>query len=291
MLRYALDHPIGDMLFFYFSSVDQDSHVFWGSHERELIETYRRIDGAIGEAMRREPGAALIVMSDHGFAPFQRSFNLNTWLKDNGFLALDNPWATGADELFPHVDWRRTKAYSLGLNALYLNLAGREKHGVVQPGAEANQVLARIARELLKARDPASGASIVASVDRPRASLSTVAPDLIIGYRAGFRASWGGALGAVEARALENNDGAPDRRSLHGSGGSARGLVFEPAKRRFGSAAQGSDCHDPALVWRRGATGDAWPGFILSRMSKARISVRKELAQKAARIADKAIRN
>src|SRR5215203_1592163 len=28
------------------------------------------------------------IMSDHGFASWRRAFNLNTWLRDNGYLAL-----------------------------------------------------------------------------------------------------------------------------------------------------------------------------------------------------------
>ena len=38
------------------------------------------------------------------------------------------------------VDWSRTRAYGLGFNGLYLNLAGREGQGIVQPG-EADELL------------------------------------------------------------------------------------------------------------------------------------------------------
>ena len=30
----------------------------------------------------------LLVLSDHGFAPYYRSFNLNTWLLNNGYIKL-----------------------------------------------------------------------------------------------------------------------------------------------------------------------------------------------------------
>ena len=51
--------------------------------------------------------------------------------------------ADGAD-LFKDVDWVRTKAYGLGLNGLYLNLQGRERDGIVKPGAEADALLAEM---------------------------------------------------------------------------------------------------------------------------------------------------
>ena len=67
-------------LFFYFSSVDQNSHMLWGKHDADLLAFYQAVDASIGEVMRRQPAAQLIVMSDHGFSTFDRAVNLNTWL-------------------------------------------------------------------------------------------------------------------------------------------------------------------------------------------------------------------
>ena len=64
--------------------------------------------------LRRAGDATVIVMSDHGFAAFNRGVNLNTWLWREGFLARGGPSAS--------IDWKRTRAYAMGLNALYLNL-------------------------------------------------------------------------------------------------------------------------------------------------------------------------
>ena len=66
-----------------------------------------------------------------------------------GFLALDDPTNMGDEELFPHVDWSKTQAYSLGLNGLYLNLKGREANGIVSPGEEAAGVIRRLTDRLL----------------------------------------------------------------------------------------------------------------------------------------------
>ena len=32
------------------------------------------------------------------------------------------------------MDWSRTRAYGLGLNGLYVNVRGRERNGIVDPG-------------------------------------------------------------------------------------------------------------------------------------------------------------
>ena len=47
---------------------------------------------------------------------------------------------TGTEE----IDWSRTKAYAMGLNALYINLAGRERFGIVQPGPEREAVIQQL---------------------------------------------------------------------------------------------------------------------------------------------------
>jgi predicted AlkP superfamily phosphohydrolase/phosphomutase len=163
----------GGLLFFYFSSVDQNSHVLWGRHDAELLDVYRAVDASIGEVMRRELGAELMVMSDHGFAAFDRAVNLNTWLVSRGL---------------------RTKAYALGLNGLYL----RDK-----------RVEQEVQRQLLDLRDPANGHKMIVSVTEtnPSPENRSIAPDLIVGYTAGYRASWQTALGeAGEGLVVDNDD-------------------------------------------------------------------------------------
>ncbi len=136
LLHYSLDHFREGLLFFYFSSIDQGSHMLWGKHEPALLEIYRAVDAAIGDAERRFPRADIIVMSDHGFNSFDRSVNLNTWLWEKGFLALRGS-PRGGDEGFADVDWTKTQAYALGLNGLYLNVAGRgrrTRHSAARDG-------------------------------------------------------------------------------------------------------------------------------------------------------------
>lgn len=205
LLRYSLGHFGGGLLFFYFSSIDQNSHILWGRYDTDLLPFYRAVDTAIGEVMKQEPDADLIVLSDHGFTTFDRAVNLNTWLWKEGFLTLRG--APGDDELFANVDWSETEMYALGLNGLYLNLEGREKNGIVKRGIERQAILSKVTGQLLSFRDPENGRQVVESVYAmpSRLGISPVAPDLIVGYGRGYRTSWQTALGATPPDVIENN--------------------------------------------------------------------------------------
>ena len=199
LLQYSVRHFQSGLLFFYFSHVDQNSHVLWGRHEPELLDSYRAVDVAIGEALRALPDAHFVVMSDHGFARFDRGFQLNAWLVENGFLVLSGP---PGGEGFRNVDWGKTRAYGLGLNGLYLNLRGREAKGSVEAQDRA-ALLERIRTKLLATRDPNMGAAVIQSVAiTPE---STAAPDLIVGYSPGYRATWDTALGSAAGPVIQEN--------------------------------------------------------------------------------------
>jgi len=190
LLRDALSHYSDGLLFFYFSEVDQNSHLLWGKHQPELLATYRSVDAAIGEVLTRFPDATVLVMSDHGFAAFDNAVNLNTWLLREGFLQLDAS---------RNIDWSRTQAYALGLNALYANLAGREKFGIVQPSSKA-ALLADLSRRL-------AATVFVRNVAPVGPTDSRYAPDLIVGYAPGYRASWETGLGEIPEGVIEANTG------------------------------------------------------------------------------------
>jgi predicted AlkP superfamily phosphohydrolase/phosphomutase len=208
LLRYTLHHFQSGLLFFYFSSVDENSHVLWAKHEDELLRTYRAVDASIGEAERTFPSADLIVMSDHGFTTFDRAVHLNAWLYQHGFLALQG--SSGNETSLSDIDWSHTKAYALGLNGLYINLAGRESHGIVRPGAEREAVMEDLRKQLLTFRDPSNDRAIVETVFpiEADAANASVAPDLIVGYGRGYRASWQTALGGTPDSVIEDNDDA-----------------------------------------------------------------------------------
>jgi len=182
------------LLFFYFSSVDQNSHILFGQHDAELLEFYRAVDNRIGEVARRMPLAELMVMSDHGFASFRRAVSLNNWLNERGLLRLK----VGTEE----IDWPHTKMYAMGLNSLYVNLAGRERFGIVSPGPERDSLIKNVRDQLLTLRDPVDGAAVIETVSDTNVS----GPDLIVGYSRGYRASWQTGVGGLSKSVLEDND-------------------------------------------------------------------------------------
>jgi predicted AlkP superfamily phosphohydrolase/phosphomutase len=178
-----------------------------GSKLKSAVEnTYIEMDGVLGRVLDSIDGdTTVIVLSDHGFAPFYRAFNLNTWLKNNGYAYLTD----GSEgEFFKNVDWERTRAYGVGFNGLFLNLKGREFKGTVEP-AEREKLLDEISEKLLSIRDPKNGERVISRVYRAEEVYSGPylqdAPDLIVGYNKGYRASWETVLGSFPEGILRDN--------------------------------------------------------------------------------------
>ena len=215
--EHVLETFEGGLLFYYFGHLDMVSHVMWRAMDRDhpahdsiadgpyrnvIEDLYVEADEIVGETMERiGNNTTLIVMSDHGFASWRRAFNLNTWLKENGYLALKDPSRQGESEFFANVDWSRTQAYALGLNGLYINLRGRERFGVVPRGQRA-LIIDEIARGLLRVADPETGELAIANVYRRDQVYGDtghrdIGPDLIIGYAAGYRSSDESAVGRI----------------------------------------------------------------------------------------------
>ncbi len=222
LLKYAVEDYDDGLLFFYFSSTDLQSHMFWWDSEEKhpvrsadeaakyfnhLKGVYERIDAVVGDILNRYGDeATIIAMSDHGFANFKRQFNLNSWLRDNGYLE-----PAGATSILRDVDWSGTKAYGLGINGLYLNLSGRERDGIVEPGQPREELLEELKAKLEAVTDT-DGKRVIRQVHRTekayRGPATALAPDLVVGYARGFRASWATCLGDMTEEVLLDNDSA-----------------------------------------------------------------------------------
>ena len=141
------------------------------THKDAIRKLYIEMDELVGRTMAATgDDTALFVMSDHGFKPFRRGVNLNTWLYQHGFLAVTGDQPTGAD-MFGDVDWSRTKAYAVGFGGIYLNLQGRETGGIVTPGEAADQVRREIRDGLLALIDDVEEVRPVREVLRRAAGL------------------------------------------------------------------------------------------------------------------------
>lgn len=225
MLEHELKNFQSGVLFFYFSNTDQRQHMFFRLIDREhpaydeklaaefgqvIASTYQQMDRALQLALdRADRNTVVIVMSDHGFNPFRRGFNLNTWLLQNGYHFLQPGVKPEEVSLFQGTDWSRTKAYGVGLNALYLNLKGREKYGVVRP-EEKEPLLREIAHKLEQLVDPKTGQRIILkaylSQEVFRGPYVAEAPDIILGFNRNYRISWNSPLGSFPRELLEDNN-------------------------------------------------------------------------------------
>jgi predicted AlkP superfamily phosphohydrolase/phosphomutase len=107
------------------------------------------------------------------------------------------------------VDWSRTSAYTMGLNGLYLNLKGRERQGIVEPGEKAEALKRQLREKLDGLVDPALSRVGITGVFDCDATYAGPyvdnAPDLIVGYGDGFRASWDSVMGKVTTKIFEDN--------------------------------------------------------------------------------------
>jgi len=262
MMDYAIDHyldkGVGGLLFFYYSTVDLTNHMMWDlfdpehpnhdsvlaaedssewSHREGSIwkdtvwDVYMRFDPILGH-LRERVGhdTTIIVMSDHGFAPYRRAFSLNTWLYEEGYLKLkeghskelplDHPehkavFIFGKDKHGEDVvDWENTVAYGMGFNGLYLNLKGREgcdekgrpvegaPQGIVEPGAQEDALLAELKAKLEAIIDHDNkGKQLVPTADIAKQVYSgermREAPDIQVGYNTDYQNSDESSTGRI----------------------------------------------------------------------------------------------
>src|SRR5207244_10971102 len=100
---------------------------------------------------------------------------------------------TARGRWFEDVASSRTRAYTIGLNGVYLNLKGREREGIVFP-EESRAVKEELRSKLDGLTDSATGRTAITGVFDCDATYTGPyadnAPDLIIGYGNGYRASW-----------------------------------------------------------------------------------------------------
>ncbi len=215
---HALRHQSPDLAVIVFDGLDRLQHMFWRYSDpkhtlysaeasrtsKTAIERYMvELDRIIGELTALAgPDALILVFSDHGFTSYRRNVNLNTFLAQKGFLVYRKPDFSG------EPDWSRTRAYSLGLGHIYINLQGRERHGRVARD-EFDSLRRQLTQALLRWTDPATGRSPVRHVFRADSIYSgpalAEAPDLLVALKPGYRISQQSSLGRAEKSAFSDN--------------------------------------------------------------------------------------
>ena len=204
-----------------FDATDRVQHMFFRyqsenhpSHNGSMSENFRdsleklyiQADSLLGRVLERTGDALLFVLSDHGFKLFRRGVNLNTWLREQGYLDVkpESPNQT----YLQHFDWSRTRAYAIGLAGLYLNRKGREMQGIV-PEESVRTLKKELIGKLSGLKDPETGEVAIETVYDTsqifKGPYAAEGPDLIVGFRPGYRVSWEAAVGETSDSVFSDN--------------------------------------------------------------------------------------
>ena len=170
-VRHVLRRPEWDVCLLKWHSLDWTNHLFayateplhplydparadeaWAYWD-QLFAQADRIVGAAVEAAGSD--SVVAITSDHGshtVPPGGGGYaQLNGMLEAAGWLAR-NP--SGA------IDWSRTRAHAFGYY-VWVNLRGRDPHGIVEPGEQYHRERDTLVELLLGAKDPATGAPLL----------------------------------------------------------------------------------------------------------------------------------
>jgi len=196
---------------------DAALHAKWGD---ALLRAYQLMDAIVGDAMAAadKKHAALIVLSDHGFASFRKSVNYNTWLVMNGYMTLKTgvqvkdrnvEMLFDSGQFWENVDWSHTRAYAMGLGEMYINVKGRESQGIVNPGADYDALKSELKSRLVTMTDMETMEHpvrrVLAREEVYRQFDPNMIPDLFVTNNDGYRVSWQTSLGGIPKNLIEPN--------------------------------------------------------------------------------------
>ncbi|MGI6302221.1 MAG: alkaline phosphatase family protein [Verrucomicrobiota bacterium] len=260
-----------------FDTPDRIQHMFWRYLEPDhpaydaegaerfggaIEQVYRVCDEIVGQALGYcDERTTLLVLSDHGFTSFRRAVHVNRWLYEHQYLhLLPGHLPDDTASFFQSVDWARTRAYALGLNGIYINRKGREGQGLVAPGRETEALKQEIKEQLSLAVDPETGERMIETVYTQQEAwwgdALEGAPDLVIGYRRGYRGSWKNALGGCAGAVGRRQPSEMERRPLCGSIAGAGDIAQQSQDRKGGSLPDGSGPDGVAAAVDPGPPGD-----------------------------------
>jgi predicted AlkP superfamily phosphohydrolase/phosphomutase len=218
-----------------FEFPDRVGHVFWRLMDPKhpaynaalnakwgdaLLRAYQLMDAIVGDAMAAadKKNAALIVLSDHGFASFRKSVNYNTWLVMNGYMTLKSgvqvkdrnvEMLFDSGQFWENVDWSHTRAYAMGLGEMYINVKGRESQGIVNPGPEYDALKSELKSRLVTMTDMETMEHpvrrVLAREEVYRQFDPNMIPDLFVTNNDGYRVSWQTSLGGIPKNLIEPN--------------------------------------------------------------------------------------
>ena len=160
---HFLEEDSWDFFHTHIMGSDRINHFLWQKMEQEdpffapaFFEYYRRIDNYIGKLRERiGEETPLMIFSDHGFCGIKQEVQLARYLIETGWTA---PAAQVQHPL--SIDPEKSRAFCLIPGRIFINLKGREPHGIV-PIEEYQQMRAQLKADLLKLRDPQTGEPVI----------------------------------------------------------------------------------------------------------------------------------
>ena len=191
-LKYFIDNDKFDVIFTHLHNVDGIGHNIWPHADENvhtdskdieqnkefMAETYRQTDRYLAQFMHYlDEGWTIIVTSDHGLicdtneegpALMCDAFGVNAKVMDDMGLTVLKRDENG--NVLKEIDWEKTKAIAIGTNHIFLNIKGRDPHGIVDP-EEQYQREEEIMDMLYNYRDPKTGRRIITLAMRNRDAL------------------------------------------------------------------------------------------------------------------------
>ncbi len=157
-----------DFFHVHIMGTDRINHFFW--HDKDnpdspyhpsFYEFYRELDLQLAQILDELPqDTALMLLSDHGFCPIRYEVMLSRFLVETGWTTPGTPVVQPLS-IIPE----QSRAYCLIPGRIYLNVQGREPHGIVAP-SDYDSTLEQLSKDLTALTDPDTGQPVIDRIYR-----------------------------------------------------------------------------------------------------------------------------
>jgi predicted AlkP superfamily phosphohydrolase/phosphomutase len=231
LAEHLLETRLWDLFFMVEMGTDRIHHGFWrfldpehrlyepgNPYQAAVLGYYKALDEKLARLLRfADEETAVLVVSDHGAKRMDGGICVNEWLRREGYLVLKTEPSVPQPLTPDLVDWGRTTAWGEGgyYCRLFLNVAGREPHGIVSP-QEYEDVRSEL-REKLEGLGDAEGRPIGTVAHRPEDLYNErngVVPDLLVYFGDLYWRSVG-QVGTATVHVFENDTGPDDANHAH----------------------------------------------------------------------------
>lgn len=189
-LNYCMENEGYDVVFSHLHNVDCAGHQLWHlaktlepwkytdekMYQKFIEDVYVQTDRYFGEFLHLlDEGWTVLIVSDHGLIvgenvpPILGEYGgLNTKVMEKlGYTVLKKDEHGNS---LPEVDWEKTRAVQIRSNYIYINLKGRDVHGIVDP-KDKYDLEEQIISDLYNYRDERTGKRVVSICLRNKDSI------------------------------------------------------------------------------------------------------------------------